>query len=141
MHRAVFDSSVLISAFLTPNGPSGQLIDAAERGDFVLCLSRAILAETAATLIGKAKLQARYGYSLDAVHQFSDSLIAATHLVGNLPDLAGAVPNDPKDDPIIATAVAAGADYLVTGDRAHLLPIGAYRGVRIIGVRGFLGLL
>ena len=31
------------------------------------------------------------------------------------------VRGDPKDDPIIAAAVAAKADFLVTGDRAHLL--------------------
>jgi predicted nucleic acid-binding protein len=42
------------------------------------------------------------------------------------------VTNDPDDDPIIATAVAAKADYLVTGDRAHLLPLGEHEGIRIL---------
>jgi uncharacterized protein len=37
--------------------------------------------------------------------------------------------------------VAAKADYLVTGDRAHLLPLGEYRGVRIVSPRGFLEIL
>ncbi len=49
--------------------------------------------------------------------------------------------NDPKDYPIIATAVAAKADYLVTGDRAHLLPIRAHQGIRIISPREFLDVL
>jgi uncharacterized protein len=54
----------------------------------------------------------------------------------SLPTLR-AVPNDPKDDPIIATAVAEKADYLVTGDQAHLLPLGQYDGIRIVSPREF----
>ena len=38
MPRAVLDSSVLISAFLTPKGVPDQVLDAAERGDFTLCV-------------------------------------------------------------------------------------------------------
>jgi uncharacterized protein len=34
-----------------------------------------------------------------------------------------AVAADPKDDMIIECAVVAGADFIVTGDRRHLLPI------------------
>jgi uncharacterized protein len=139
--RAVLDSSVLISAFITPQGPSGTLLDAAERGVFVLCLSREIVTETVAALAGKPRLQARYGYTPAAVDAYRDVLEAVAEPVADLPDLAGAVPGDPKDDVIVATAVAAGADYLVTGDRRHLLTLGAYRGVRIVGVREFLDLL
>jgi predicted nucleic acid-binding protein len=61
-------------------------------------------------------------------------------MTASLPTLR-AVLNDPKDDPIIATAVAAKADYLVTGDRAHLLPIGQYEGIRIVSPRKFLDVL
>jgi predicted nucleic acid-binding protein len=41
---------------------------------------------------------------------------------------------------VLGTAVAAGADYLVTGD-AGLLAIGEYRGVRIVSAREFLLLI
>jgi hypothetical protein len=58
-------------------------------------------------------------------------------MTASLPDLR-AVPDDPKDDPIIATAVASKADYLVTGDWAHLLPIGQYKSIRIVNPREFL---
>jgi len=51
------------------------------------------------------------------------------------------VPNDPKDNPVVATAVAGKADYLVTGDRTHLLPLGEYRGVRMVSPRAFFDLL
>ncbi len=48
------------------------------------------------------------------------------------------MPLDPKDDMIVATAVAARADYLVTGDRRHLIVLGHYEGIRILSPRAFL---
>lgn len=40
---------------------------------------------------------------------------------------------DPNDDVVIGTALAAKADWIITGDRP-LLSVGEYEGVRIIGV-------
>ena len=47
---------------------------------------------------------------------------------------------DEEDDLVLATAVAARADYLVTGDR-YLLEIGAFRGIPIVTPRAFLDVL
>lgn len=141
MARAVLDSSVLVSALITPHGTPGVVLDAAERGAFALCLSPAILAETSDVLTRNAKLQARYGYDPGQVYRYCEGLRGLAQLVTDLPDLAGAVPLDPKDDVIVATAVAAGADYLVTGDRRHLLALGRYGGIRIVTPRRFLELL
>ena len=44
------------------------------------------------------------------------------------PSVSG-VCDDAEDDHVLGTAVAANADYLVTGDRG-LLRVGEYRGVR-----------
>lgn len=43
------------------------------------------------------------------------------------------VPADPKDDMIVECAVVAAADYIVSGDRRHLLVLESYQNVRIIG--------
>ena len=50
------------------------------------------------------------------------------------------MPLDPKDDMVVATAVVARADYLVSGDR-HLLSLGQYEGTRILTPRQLLDLL
>jgi uncharacterized protein len=50
------------------------------------------------------------------------------------------VPGDPKDSPILQAALAAGADYLVTGDR-HLLVLDPYEGLRILSLGDYERLL
>jgi putative PIN family toxin of toxin-antitoxin system len=42
----------------------------------------------------------------------------------------------PEDDAILATAVSAGADYLVTGD-TKLQQLGSYQGVRVLSPAAF----
>jgi predicted nucleic acid-binding protein len=50
------------------------------------------------------------------------------------------LPTHPEDDLILATAVSAQADYLVTGDNA-LLGLGAFQDVMTLSSRAFLDLL
>ena len=140
MTRVVLDSSVLVSAFLKPGGTSATLLAHAREGAFVLCVSRELIQETAAAL-GRDKHQRRARFTPEEVARFCVLLgQVAERVEGELPEIH-AVPGDPKDDMIVATAVAAKADYLVTGDRRHLLPLGAYQGVRILSVREFLEIL
>ena len=45
------------------------------------------------------------------------------------------------DNRILECAVEASADYVVTGDRRHLLPVGEHQGARILNAPRFLSLL
>jgi predicted nucleic acid-binding protein len=49
-----------------------------------------------------------------------------------------AVTDDRDDDLILACAVRARVDALVSGDRRHLLPVGEHRGVRVITPQALL---
>ena len=60
-------------------------------------------------------------------------------MVNDLP-VIGVVPLDPKDDVIVATAVKAKVDFLVTGDRRPLC-LSAREGIQIVVPRQFLDLL
>jgi predicted nucleic acid-binding protein len=42
------------------------------------------------------------------------------------------VPGDIDDDHVIAAAVTAQANLIVSGDRKHLLPLGTHAGIAII---------
>ncbi len=53
-------------------------------------------------------------------------------------EVENVIPEDPADERVLACAVEAGADGIVSGDR-HLLDLGGgYRGIRILTVREFL---
>ena len=134
--RAVLDSSVLVSAFFTPEGTPAALLAHARRGAFSLVSSVEILDEVTGVLM-RPKHQARYSYTPEEVARYRMRLTSLSVVVTDLLTLK-AVPLDPKDDMIVATAVAARADYLVTGDRRHLIVLGHYEGIRILGPRAFL---
>jgi predicted nucleic acid-binding protein len=57
MPRAVLDSSILVSAFLTPHGSVVRLLRDPARSRYQLCLSEFILTETAETLLSKSRLR------------------------------------------------------------------------------------
>ena len=141
MPRVVLDSSILVSAFIAPRSELMPLLRLPLRGRYELVLSEEILTETAHSLLTKESVRSYATYADEDVHGYLAWLLSVAELVGELPDLRGAVPDDPEDDMVIATAVAAEADYLVTGDRAHLLPMREYRGIPIISARSFLDLL
>jgi predicted nucleic acid-binding protein len=45
---------------------------------------------------------------------------------------------DPDDNPVLAMAMAAGAEYLITGDKADLLMLGQVGVTRIVTARWFV---
>jgi uncharacterized protein len=49
-----------------------------------------------------------------------------------------AVPADPDDDKVLECATTVGATHIITGDRRHLLPLGAFQGVSIMTAVDFL---
>jgi predicted nucleic acid-binding protein len=53
--------------------------------------------------------------------------------------VAGVAPH-PEDDLVLAAAVTAEADFLVTGDK-RFLAVGSYAGVTILSPRAFLDVL
>jgi predicted nucleic acid-binding protein len=63
----------------------------------------------------------------------------AIHLasVFDAPEGEPIVTDDPDDDVFLRCAIAAGAAYIVSGDR-HLLDIGRYADIPILTVRDFL---
>jgi putative PIN family toxin of toxin-antitoxin system len=139
MKKAVLDSSVLVSAFLSPSGTPATLLAGARRGAFSMHLSNEILEETVRALL-RPKIAQRYRHTVRDVTEYLVLLSEVAELVEEIPTLR-AVPRDPKDDMVVATAVRAGADYLVTGDRRHLVVLGAYGGTRIVTPREFLEIL
>ena len=89
-----------------------------------------ILDELREHLIGKFGFSAQDGDN--AVGLLRSQLVLVRPV-----ELGRGVCRDPDDDRVLATAVAAGADCIVTGDR-DLLVIERYEGIDILSPRQFL---
>jgi len=134
--KAVLDTSVLVAAFLHPGGVNGRVLAlAGER--YELCLSPAILAEVRRVL-SYPRLR-RYGYSEEEVEEFLGTLRKAAFLVRRWPRIR-VIREDPADDRVLACALAARADYIVSKDE-HLQKLREYQGIRILPTEAFLALL
>lgn len=131
----ILDSSVLVSAFLTRGRAASEILDHAERGDYMFYLSPIILEEVRRALL-RPKLATAYKYGPEAVEEFCDYLSQAGRMVTELPQIPR-TGRDPDDEHIIAVAIAAGAHIIVTGDD-DLLVLGQYESIRIMLSRIFL---
>ncbi len=133
---AVVDASVLVSAFLFPGSVPGRVLRLAEQGAFTLHLSPLLLDETRYALLS-TRLRGLYGHDEESVAAWcADIRESGSVFEGHAPEI-GPVCRDPNDDHVLATAIAVGADVIVTGDK-DLLTLGAFRGVRIVTARTFL---
>ncbi len=129
MPSAVFDATVLVSAFLTNRGVSAQLLTHAATGAFDLYLSDAIIAETRDVLLHREHLRKRFVYTDPDVEEFCLLLRVFARSVPDEPSVR--VSRDPNDDYVIATAIAAGTVYIVTRDK-DLLTLKTYQDVQMI---------
>ena len=132
---AVLDSTVLVSAFLTPDGAADAVLQEAISDRFICCLAEAILEETSRRL-SLPRLQQRYIYGTGDVEMFKRMLRSSFLVLSDLPPLSGIV-RDPNDDMILACAIATPASHVVTRDY-DLLSLGTYEGIAIVTPEAFL---
>lgn len=131
--RVVLDTNIFISG-LNFSGNERLVLELARRGRFELYLSTFILQETAGVLTRK------FGWSEERSTQALQTL-QGTAVVVEPQRILSVIENHQADNQILAYALEASADYLITGDRRHLLFLETYRNVRIINAPQFLSLL
>ena len=129
--RVLLDTNVLFAAFVTHGVCAGLYEECLLQADIVV--SNNILTELADKLVSKGKFTKR------EVQQVVRAVRKDAELVSPAP-LAQPICRDPDDDWILATAIAGGADVIVTGDK-DLLVLKRFHGIPIVGPRGFLELL
>jgi putative PIN family toxin of toxin-antitoxin system len=139
MPSVVVDTTVLISGFITPKGASAECLEATRAQGVTLCLSREIIEELRTRLLYRRRIRKAYQYADEDVHQYCLDLEAGCRLIADAPSVR-VVERDPNDDMIIACALEAGADHVVTRDK-DLLSLGTYQGIRMVTPRQFLDLL
>jgi uncharacterized protein len=135
--RIVLDTNVVLSALLW-RGPPYELLEAIREDPSIrLCASPVLLEELTDVLTRPAATRRLAGIGKTAREVLADYL-EAIELVEpiELPRVA----RDPDDDHVLACAVAANGQRIVSGDR-DLLDIGTFREIRILSARAALDLL
>lgn len=136
MPRAVFDTVVFVRALINPFGVWGRLIF--QHGHAYTLIISPPVVEEILEVLHRPELTRRFrslvGLDVARVIQILDDAEAV-----ELHDVP-AVSRDPKDDKFLATAVAAGAEHLVT-EGNDLLVLDPYRGLRIVTAGRFLALV
>lgn len=126
--RVVADTNVIVSAFLWGGTPR-RLLDAVEARHFELLPSRALVTELEDVLSRE-----KFAEQLRKTRFTSAFLLARyTQLATLIAPAEIAVPElrDPDDAPVLACALAARADAIVSGD-ADLHALGNYEGISIL---------
>ena len=138
MIRAVLDSNTIISALLIRNSLPWRILAAAYAATF-LCFSRDVIVGVVFRALNSARVRRKYPIDPVEVERLRGFPESRPVLVPITVSVQG-VASHPEDDLILATAVSAQADYLVTGD-GQLLALGWYQGVRIVTLRDFATIL
>jgi putative PIN family toxin of toxin-antitoxin system len=126
--RIVADTNVVVSGLLWLGNP-GHILEAAARGELHLSSSPSLIDKLTATL-RSPKLAARVLASGITLTELLQRYLEVASLVE--PErVARVVPDDPDDDQVIAAALAARADLIVSGD-SHLLCLKEHGGIRIV---------
>jgi putative PIN family toxin of toxin-antitoxin system len=126
--RLVLDTNTALSGLLW-GGTPGYLIDAAVAGRIELASSAALLAELQGVLSREkfARQLAKRGLTIGDVFDGYAALV----LIVAPAVIAPTITRDPADDQVLAAALAAQVDMIVSGD-AHLLDLKSFKDIEIV---------
>ena len=126
--RIVFDTNVLIAAFITAGGVCGDLVKRCALVHTPIT-SEFILNELRETLTERFEINPS-----DADEALA--LLRERFVIVEPAALKAPVRRDPEDDMVLATALAGKAQCIITGDK-DLLSLGQYTGIVILRPNAF----
>lgn len=124
--KVVLDANVIISGMLYKEGNPARILGLWKKGAFVLVMSQPLYEEIINAI---TKLKPKYKIPTTAIKEMAELLrdYSLWVEIKHIPK----VTRDPKDNMIAATAVAAKADFLITGDKDILALGKSYKKVKI----------
>lgn len=129
--RITLDTNVLISSLIAAGGSADQVVQFVRDGELEMVLSQFILDELTRVLIQK------FGLPLKSVQKAVQRFQRFATIVEPVLTI-DIIKEKENDNRILECAVAGKVDYLVTGDKRHILPLGSIQGIPIVTVSEFL---
>lgn len=136
MLRVVIDTNVFVSSLLVRLGLEARVLDAWRECRYLLVTSPSIIAEIRATL-SVPRIRRKYAIAGEDIEALIELLRKEALIVLGTVDVAGSIPDDPADEMVLACAVEAQADLIISGVH-HLLGLGSYQGIPVVTSRQFL---
>jgi len=132
--RAVIDTGVFVSAFIRPQGATGDLLNALREKRFTILYTTDLILEMI-DVLGRANFRTKYHIEPEHV----TALVNLIRLRGELviPHRKVNACRDPKDDKFLEAALATPTDYIVSGD-ADLLVLNPFENLPILLPAEFL---
>ena len=134
----VLDTNVIISALLSAEGPPAQIIGLWEAGAFDVAISTPLLDELKRVL-DYPQVKKYQKMTPDEINTLLGRWSTISVYVESEVVLE-VVKDDSDDNRVLECAVAAKANYIISGDK-HLLDLGEYRGIEVLPPVGFIVLL
>ena len=124
--KVVLDTNILISGMGRSSGPPGRIFDAWLSGKFDLVTSEPLIDELMAALAYPKvrRLLVAGGVPDDDLREYLDILRIKAILVTPTDIQLPKTPRDLDDIPVLEALLASEAEFLVTGDKKHLLSPG-----------------
>ncbi len=138
MLKAVVDTNLLVSSFISPFSYPREIERRWRRGEFVLVTSHEIVEEVNRVL-RLPRIQVKYHLAESDIQAFVLTLIHRANCVAGRLILKGVAP-DSGDDKVISCAVEGEAALIVTGDKA-LQRLREYQGIKVINAEAFISVL
>lgn len=132
--KVVFDTNVYISAVLNAGKSREVLVTSLAREDIEVLISDSILSEIERVLI--SKLRRSY---MDVINILT--VIRENAIMIYPESKISVIKYDESDNRIIEFAISGKANYIVSGDQHHLLPLKEYQGIIIISPSDFTEIL
>jgi len=128
--KVVIDTNVFVSG-LTFKGKPREVLDLIWRGDIEACISSFIFKELEETL------KKDFSWDRDQIKHTIEKIKAKTILIQPKNKVSVIKEND-DDNRILECAIEGRVQYLISGDRKHLLPLKEYQGTKILSPAEFL---
>jgi hypothetical protein len=138
MIRVVLDANVLVSAYLNVSGKPAKIFSLSREKRIEICLSPQIISEITETLLKPRLVKIHKGNQREVLI-FAEALSGIATITPGLIEV-DAVEADPDDNKILACAIEAHADFIISGDH-HLTDLKEYKNIRIVNPDTFLKLI